>query len=58
MLPERLQRLVFVPRFQGHMARVRLRLGTLSTRLTVSTVLLSELDTDDRIVPPIAPCTP
>jgi hypothetical protein len=57
-LPERLQRLVFAPGFQGHMARVGPRFSTLSTRLTGPTVLISELDTHDRIVPPIAPCAP
>ena len=58
LLPERLQRLVFVLRFQGHMAWVRLRLGTLFSRLTVPTILIRELDTDNRIVPPIVLCTP
>jgi hypothetical protein len=58
MLPERLQRLMFALRLQGHMARGGLRLGTLSTRLTVPTVLISELDPDDRVVPPIAPRAP
>ena len=45
LVPERLQRLVFVLRFQGHMARVRLRLGTVFPRLTVLTILIRELDT-------------
>jgi hypothetical protein len=58
LVPERLQRLVFVLQFQGHMARVRLRLGTWFPRLTVPTILLRALDTDNRMLPPIVPCTP
>jgi hypothetical protein len=58
LVPERLQRLMFVLRLQGHMARVRLRLGPLLPRLTVPPILLRELDTDNWIVPPIVPCTP
>src|SRR5262245_56764607 len=56
LLSEGVQRLVFTLRFQRHMAGIRLGFGTLWTPITIPTVFIGELDTDDRILPPIEPC--
>ena len=43
---------------QRHMARIRLRFSTSWSPITMPTVLIGELDTDDRILPSIDPCGP